>query len=469
MKTLGIKGKCGLACALLLLVAATAAYCGLVQYPKLTQLTQFAQHGSAAHAIPQVVPDDAERVTRFGRDALHVPADVAAKMGLRTTAVSAVQTPISLPGFQGVLALDNDRLSRVHARFGGEIVELGRSTDGSDPTLHVGEHVRQGDLLAVIWSTELGEKKTALVDALAKLRAEEQLRDRLKKLFNEGAGAGRNYRDAEKDVQARRVEIASLERTLHTWRVTDEDIEDIHTEVERLFNDKLPVVKSGDWARVEVRAPMSGVVLEKNVVVGDIVDTDTDLFKIGDLSQLVVWAHVYEEDLALLESLPRPIPWTLNLPSQPGTIFPGTLDKIGAVIDPTQHTALVTGRVDNPSGRLKIGQFVGATVQLPPPGNELELPATAVVEDGRESVVFIQPDPQQSEFVRRSVNVVRRLRETVYVKNVETGMQPGDRVVTSGALMLQNAMAQLPAPANPSPGSVVSLSGQRVHDVGGKR
>jgi len=73
----------------------------------------------------------------------------------------------------------------------------------------------------VVWSTELGEKKSALVDAMVKANAEEQLRDRLKKLFEEGAGAGRNYRDAEKDVQARHAEIASLERTLRTWRVTD--------------------------------------------------------------------------------------------------------------------------------------------------------------------------------------------------------------------------------------------------------
>ena len=174
-------------------------------------------------------------------------------MRLRTAAVTGVQAPIRLPSFQGVLALDNDCLSRVHARFAGEVVELGRIGEGSGPTLHVGDRVCQGDLLAVIWSTELGKKKSELVDALAKLRAEVQLRDRLKKLFDEGAGAGRTYRDAEKDVQARRVEIASLERTLRTWRVTDEDIEDIRAEVEHLADGTTPAIKSGDWARVEVR------------------------------------------------------------------------------------------------------------------------------------------------------------------------------------------------------------------------
>lgn len=399
----------------------------------------------SAHVTPKEPEVDEDRVTRPSKDKLHIPASVAAKMGLRTATAGTVKTGVNLPNFQGVLALDNDRLSRVHARFGGEVVELGKSTDGSDPTLRVGERVHQGDLLAVIWSTELGEKKSELVDALAKLRAEEQLRDRLKKLFEEGAGAGRTYRDAEKDVQARRVGIASLERTLRTWRVTSEDIEDVHAEVEHLANERSPAVLPGDWSRVEVRAPMSGIILEKNLVVGEIVDTDTDLFKIGDLSQLVVWAHVYEEDLPMLESLPRPIPWTLTLPSQPGTVFPGTLDKIGAVIDPTQHTALVAGRVDNSEGHLKVGQFVTASVKLPPADNEIELPSTAVVEDGTDSIVFVQPNLRETDYVRRTVHIVRRLRETVYIKSVEAGVRPGDRIVTSGALMLQNAMAQLPS------------------------
>lgn len=457
-------------------LAGTAAYLGLIgphRHPAKT--------GPAAHVATRVGPQEEEgRIQRSAKDAIEVPANMATKMGLRTAPASVVTAPISLPSFQGVLALDNERLSRVHSRFDGEVVELGRSTDGSDPTLRVGEHVRKGDLLAVIWSTDLGKKKSELVDALAKLRAEEQLRDRLKKLFDQGAGAGRSYRDAEKEVQARRVEIASLERTLRAWRLTDEDLDDIRKEVADVQKEvegvrdggkhggaKGPSVDSGDWARVEVRAPAGGVVLEKNVIVGDIVGTDDDLFKIGDLSHLMVWAHVYEEDLPLLEALPRPIPWVLSLPSRPSDLFPGVLDKIGSVIDPAQHTALVTGRVDNPSGRLKVGQFVTATVKLPPPEDELEIPAAAVVEDGRESVVFIQADSDEARFIRSPVRVVRRLKDTIYVK--KAGVRPGHRVVTSGALLLQNAMAGLPAPAEPRPGVSVSLHGGPPGDQGGTR
>src|SRR5207244_10184684 len=128
------------------------------------------------------------------------------------------------------------------------------------------------------------------------------------------------------------------------------------------------------------------VVLEKNVAFGDVVDTSADLFKVGDLSRLAVWAHVYEEDL---HRLPKPpAPWVVRLPSRAAASFAGRMERVGDLIDPNQHTALVTGHVDNPTGELKAGQYVTVTVELPPSPDELEVPATALVEDGRESGVF---------------------------------------------------------------------------------
>ncbi len=420
-----------------------AAYVGWIPLPIGSHA---AAEAKPAAAVAET-PSDRARVERAGQDELIIPPTIVQKMGLGTTAAACAAHAVALPSFQGVLALDNDHLSRIHSRFAGEVVEIGHSTDGSDPTLRVGDSVKKGDLLAVIWSSEVGQKKSELVEALNKLKAEEQLRDRLKTLYEGGAGSGRTFRDAEKDVQSRLASVANIERTLRTWRLTDEDLAEIHAEATRIAeSDKLPDEKN-TWARVEVRAPMSGVILEKNLVVGDIVDTTTDLFKIGELSHLVVWAHVYEEDLPLLESFPRPVQWTVVRPSTPGEQYSGQLDKIGAVIDPVQHTALVTGKVDNASGDLKIGQFVTVSIKLPPSSHELELPSTAVVDDGLQSVVFVQPNVSESRFVRRPVRIVRRFRDEVYIQSTEQSVKAGDHVVTSGALMLQNAMDQIAPPS----------------------
>src|SRR5439155_26281519 len=105
-----------------------------------------------------------------------------------------------------------------------------------------------------------------------------------------------------------------------------------------------------DWARVVVQAPQDGTILEKNITAGDIVDTSADLFKVADLSKLTVWVNVYEEDLLTLQRLPRPIPWTIRMSSQPGTDHRGAVEQIGNVLDPAQHTALISGQVDNSAG-----------------------------------------------------------------------------------------------------------------------
>jgi cobalt-zinc-cadmium efflux system membrane fusion protein len=116
------------------------------------------------------------------------------------------------------------------------------------------------------------------------------------------------------------------------------------------------------------------------------------------------------------------------------------------------HAALVRGRVDNPKGRLLSGQFVTALIQLPAAKGEVEVPTTALIEDGHESIVFVQPDPKEPLYVLRHVAVVRRTREKAYLRSQpkpgEEGdeakmLRSGERVVTAGALELRATLKDL--------------------------
>jgi len=401
--------------------------------------------------------DGDAKLQRVGRDDVIVPADLARKMGLQIATIPDRVRPIQLPPLQGVLAADSEHLARVRARFAGEVMSIGadleipaRSALSSfTPSgIRVGDTVHKGDLLAVVLSKDLGEKKSELVDSLSKLRADEAVLRRLREGQADGSIPARSVWDAERTVEADRVAAARAERTLRAWRLTDDEISEVRAEADGL---SVPETKAGTrridpnrWSRVEVRATANGVILEKNVAVGDIVDTAADLFKIGDLSHLIVWAHLYEEDLPLVQALPRPVRWTVTVPSRPGLALQGTLDQIGAVIDPNQHTALVTGRVENPRGLLKIGQFVTVSIETPAPSGEIELPVDAVLEDGSRSVTFLQSDSTALRFVAIPVRVTRRFRDAVCIRAGE-GLKPGDRVVTAGALLLRDAMGALPA------------------------
>ena len=195
---------------------------------------------------------------------------------------------------------------------------------------------------------------------------------------------------------------------------------------------------------------MKAVAVRRGRPVGDLVDTSTELFKIGDLSHLTVWAHVFEDDLPLLLDLPKPIQWAVSLKSRPDIVYNGTLEQIGAVIDPNQNTALVSGRVENRNGELIIGQLISVSVERPPSSNEFAVPAEAVVEDGRESFVFQRNAAKPTEYERHAVKVLRRTRDLIYLaKEPACRLRSGDELVTSGSLLLREAVDLLPAPAEP--------------------
>src|SRR5262249_42489168 len=113
--------------------------------------------------------ENANKAALAGHEALHVPPNVVHKLGLRTARAKKATQPRALPPLSGSLALDTNYLARVHARFAGEVVEIGLIAEGGPgPTqvrqLRFGDVVEKGQLLAVVWSKDLGEKKSELID-----------------------------------------------------------------------------------------------------------------------------------------------------------------------------------------------------------------------------------------------------------------------------------------------------------------
>jgi cobalt-zinc-cadmium efflux system membrane fusion protein len=378
--------------------------------------------------------------------------------GLKTETAIKPTKPRRLE-LRGSLALDVNRLVHVHARFPGQIIHLATVTEGpesSSPTavskrqLNFMDRVKKGQKLAEIWSKDLGEKKSELVDAMVHLRIDQlNLKYRMD-LLAKGAGTETAVREGQRNVQVREIAVAKAERTLRSWTLTEEEIRAVKAEAERIETGGAWVMDEDEnWASVDVVSPIDGTIVEKNVVEGDLVNVDSDLFKVADLRVLSAWARIYEEDLPLLKDLPRPITWKLRLNAVPDSSpIVGTLDHVGEIIDPNEHMALLVGLVENPTGELRAGQFITAIIDLPPEVDVVEIPVRALVEDGEESYVLVQSEGDANRFRLRQVVVVRRHHDRVYVRSKLTGTQTeqgleelheGERVVAAGALELKAA------------------------------
>lgn len=380
---------------------------------------------------------------------LTIPSNRWDEIGLRLTAITTSPSPPGLK-MDGVLYLDPDDYSLVRSRFLGEVVEMpmlpALAVAGSPPerSLRFGDTVKKGELLAVVWSRELGEKKSELAQALSSLAFDRETLARLSD--NRAAVPINSIREVERRVRENEIAVERIEKTLRSWQLTAIEIQQIRSELlneETLHPDGMREIAKGSvdrWARVEVRSPIDGTIVEKNITVGTLVDLDDALFKVANLRHLDVRAFAYEEDLVTLQRLTtEQRQWTVRLKgdSQSKPIQ-GVFDRIGSLIDPLQHTGLVMGWVDNADGSLRAGQFVTASVTMPDPQPLVSVPAEAVVDVDGTTLVLLQQD-NLDLFLPIQVRVVRFQDDLACIDprgpaNCQGCLVVGKNVATSGAV-----------------------------------
>jgi membrane fusion protein, heavy metal efflux system len=387
------------------------------------------------------------------------------RLDIVTGEVKPAPPPVQLR-LTGSLLLDPSLLVRVHARFSGELVSLGTApVNRNRPddraagrrALQYEDKVSKNQVLAIVWSKEIGEKKSELVDAISKMDNDQKL---LRQYENAPLVVSeRTIHEARRNYEADLIAVAKAERTLRSWRLTEGVIQQVHQEAKRVEQRQTSDPQADrTWAEIEVRSPIDGLILEKNFNVGDIVDPTQDMFKVADLSRILVVANAYEEDLPLLRALrPDQRTWRVDIKADPNDVpMTGSFD-IGNIIDPTQHSGAVMGSLDNPSGRLSVGEFITATIDLPADPSLVSVPAAALIEDNHTTQVFVVSGTDKNEFTLRKVAVVNRGREHVLLRahprpaEQADGAEPlkaGEQIIQSGAAALTAQIRALEPPAS---------------------
>jgi cobalt-zinc-cadmium efflux system membrane fusion protein len=423
-------------------------------------------------------------------DVILLPPDYTTSLRVRTTTVRPAPPPEPLR-LRGSLMFDANRLARAKCFFPGKVVSIGKAdkskrrvgpalpanllhNQSDDPdTLRAGDVVHKGQVLAIVWSQTVGEKKSELVDAISNLETDQRVFDRYRRV-DRGVIAEKDYDNARRNVEKDIIAVERAKRTLRSWQLSEEEIQAVHREAERIRerkaediatvrrpDEKLPPHRPEDsddahWAETAIRAPIDGIILEKNFNIGDVIDNTTDLYKIVDLSYLQVMANAYEENLAALRRLkPEQMRWKVHLDGT-GADKPieGEIDRIGQIIDPTQHTGLVTGWLPNKQGDRLIGEFVTATVDLPADPELVAIPSSALIEEGDAASVLVAVEGSRLAYTPRRIAVVERGRETVLVRSEPNAaekrrgaqsLHAGEEVVTTGNLQLAAELANFKA------------------------
>ncbi len=364
-----------------------------------------------------------------------VPEDVRAALGIRKDGkeqLAVARPPTqSLPlVLSGSTALDPTGLMRIRARFApADVVQVGTVEDSSmgnttTRELRSGDTVVKDQPLAVLYSVDVGTKKNDLVDALVQLKLDQELLDASQRLYDKGSLPGMDLLAAKKNVQGDYNAINKAENTLRAWNIPEDDIRAVRKEAEEINkqggkrdrSEEAVRAKLDEWARVVLKAPAAGTIVERNVGhQGEtVVDNTINLFQIARVDPLLVIANAPEDELPRLQALTtKQRTWKVRTVGAEGDIE-GTIDDISYLIDVNQHSAVVKGHIPNKDGRLRSGQFITATVELPPPEGVVEVPMSAVVDDGRQTIVFVRPDEKEPDvFTMRRVEVTQRFERRV--------------------------------------------------------
>src|ERR1017187_807073 len=207
-------------------------------------------------------------------------------------------------------------------------------------------------------------------------------------------------------------------RNLKNFGVQDAQIAEIETNRRALKT--LPVV-----------APISGFVIEKDAVAGQMVDAGIKLYRIADLGIVWVLAQIYEQDLPFVQLGQEVV---VKVASMPDREFRGRVTFVYPTVDEKTRTAKVRLEFENPGYFLKPGMFVSAQVQAELEPSVVLVPDSAVLRSGAKNTVFVALDG--GKFEARDVALGLEAQDGMI--QVISGLSAGERIVTSGQFLLDS-------------------------------
>ncbi len=182
---------------------------------------------------------------------------------------------------------------------------------------------------------------------------------------------------------------------------------------------------------LRVTAPRDGIVVEKMVVEGQMVDAGMKLYRLADLGIVWVQSQVYEQDLEFVKLGQESV---VSLSYLPDRKFRGRVTYVYPTVDEKTRTARVRMEFHNPGYFLKPGMFATVELQAELEPSVLLVPEAAVLRSGQKNTVFVALEG--GRFEPRIVVLGPRSEYDRY--QVLSGLQPGERVVTSGQFMLDS-------------------------------
>jgi len=368
-------------------------------------------------AEESVLEPSMANVVRLSPQMLQDTRILSAVVQARPESISLVAT--------GVVKANENRLFHINSFVSGRVMS---------ESVGLGDTVRAGQTLAVVQNLEVAKIQSTYIHelhsneieiaqaktryALAKSRMERE-----KQLFSEGISPQEDYQKARTEAELANTDL--MGRMEHRTHLRNEaaallsayGVKPNSAHAEKISTNS-PIV-----------APKGGVVLKKNVTLGDMVNPDTVMYEVADLSQIWLDVTIFPKDIAGIHP-GEALKFTTD--SLPGHVFAGKIDYVQPAVQENSQTYIARAYLDNPKNLLKPGIFGQVTINRNLSRNLVVVPESAVQRYGRETFVFI---PQgNGRFHKQTVVLGDKVRDGYAV---QSGLPAGTTIVTAGSFTLK--------------------------------
>ena len=345
----------------------------------------------------------AKPVVHTPADTIHFAANAPQLAFLQVKLVESYPEPLVEP-LNARLAYDDNQTAHVFSPINGRVLKIAADA---------GRDIKAGEELLTLDAPDYAQATSDHAKAKADLQRKRQAFERARELLPVNGISQKDFEFTEADFHQAEAEAQRAEARLHN----------------------LQSIASVTEGKFVLRAPISGTISERQVNVGSEVRTDaaSPLFVITNPKKL--WALI---DLPerYLDKVRVGQPVSVEVDAYPREPFKGKVTVIAEVLDPVTRRIQVRAEVDNSSRRLRPEMFARVTPVADSRHNVPRIPNTALFSQGLHSFVFVEQSPGVLQ--RRHIELSLQSHEYSYVKE---GLHAGERVVTTGALLLNSELA----------------------------
>jgi cobalt-zinc-cadmium efflux system membrane fusion protein len=281
----------------------------------------------------------------------------------------------------------------------------------------LGDRVRRGQPLAVIFSSDLADAETGYLAMLAELEADHKKLERTQKLVKLGAASQQEEEDVTADHAAHEAHVRAALTKLQLLGASDLQIAALK-QAEQID------------ANFSVPAPINGIVLTRTANPGLVTNMSQELFTVVDLSTVWVMASISEKDFSTIHVGTTA---TVTAPAYPARVWKGRVVYIQPQVDPNTRTAQARIEVANPEESLRLDMYMDVAF-MSAGGKGLTVPEVAVQSIGEKQYVFLPVSDSEGSFAVRQVRLAP-VSNGFYP--VLEGLKVNDEVVKDGSFILK--------------------------------